>query len=139
MPTVAVYDIAHKQVGDVELNDNIFGVEVNGALLHQAVVMQLASQRLGTHATKTRKARAMQEAARILRRFGLAAAWSLDRIRVLMLSACRANSVVSQSNALYRIKFRAAISSFLTALILRLRKRRKLLRCSRLSRFPRKL
>jgi large subunit ribosomal protein L4 len=53
MPTVAVYDIAHKQVGDVELNDNIFGVEVNGALLHQAVVMQLASQRLGTHATKT--------------------------------------------------------------------------------------
>ena len=54
MPTVAVYDIAHKQVGDVELNDNIFGVEVNGALLHQAVVMQLASQRLGTHATKTR-------------------------------------------------------------------------------------
>jgi large subunit ribosomal protein L4 len=54
MPTVADYDIAHKQVGDVELNDNIFGVEVNGALLHQAVVMQLASQRLGTHATKTR-------------------------------------------------------------------------------------
>ena len=54
MPTVAVYDIAHKQVGDVELNDSIFGVEVNGALLHQAVVMQLASQRLGTHATKTR-------------------------------------------------------------------------------------
>ena len=54
MPTVAVYDIANKQVGDIELNDNVFGVEVNGALLHQAVVMQLASQRLGTHATKTR-------------------------------------------------------------------------------------
>lgn len=54
MPTVAVYDIANKQVGDVELNENIFGVEVNGALLHQAVVMQLAAQRLGTHATKTR-------------------------------------------------------------------------------------
>ena len=54
MPTVAVYDIANKQVGDIELNENVFGVEVNGALLHQAVVMQLASQRLGTHATKTR-------------------------------------------------------------------------------------
>ena len=54
MPTVAVYDMANKQVGDIELNDNIFGVEVNGPLLHQAVVMQLASQRLGTHATKTR-------------------------------------------------------------------------------------
>ncbi len=54
MPTVAVYNIDRQQVGDIELNDNVFGVEVNGALLHQAVVMQLASQRLGTHATKTR-------------------------------------------------------------------------------------
>jgi large subunit ribosomal protein L4 len=54
MPTVAMYDIANKQVGDIELNEDIFGVEVNGALLHQAVVMQLAAQRLGTHATKTR-------------------------------------------------------------------------------------
>ena len=54
MPTVAVYNTAHEQVGDIALNDYVFGVEVNGALLHQAVVMQLASQRLGTHATKTR-------------------------------------------------------------------------------------
>ena len=54
MPKVAVYNIDRKQVGDIELNDNVFGVEVNGGLLHQAVVMQLASQRLGTHATKTR-------------------------------------------------------------------------------------
>ena len=54
MPKVAVYNIDRQQVGDIELNDNIFGVEVNSGLLHQAVVMQLASQRLGTHATKTR-------------------------------------------------------------------------------------
>lgn len=54
MANVAVYDIAHNQVGDIELNDNIFGVEMNAGLLHQAVVMQLAAQRLGTHATKTR-------------------------------------------------------------------------------------
>ena len=54
MPTVAVYDIDRQKVGDIDLDDNIFGVEVNGALLHQAVVMQLASRRLGTHATKTR-------------------------------------------------------------------------------------
>ena len=54
MPTVAVYNTAHEQVGDIALNDYVFGVEENGALLHQAVVMQLASQRLGTHATKTR-------------------------------------------------------------------------------------
>lgn len=54
MPKVAVYNIDRQQVGDIELNDNVFGVEVNGGLLHQVVVMQLASQRLGTHATKTR-------------------------------------------------------------------------------------
>ena len=54
MPKVAVYNIDRQQVGDIELNDNVFGVEVNGGLLHQAVVMQLASQRIGTHATKTR-------------------------------------------------------------------------------------
>ena len=54
MPKVAVYNIDRQQVGDIELNDNVFGVEINGGLLHQAVVMQLASQRLGTHATKTR-------------------------------------------------------------------------------------
>ena len=54
MPTVAIYDIANKKVGDLELNENIFGVEMNAGLVHQAVVMQLASQRLGNHATKTR-------------------------------------------------------------------------------------
>lgn len=54
MPKVAVYDITGKETGEMELNDNVFGVEVNEALLHQAIVMQLASQRQGTHSTKTR-------------------------------------------------------------------------------------
>lgn len=54
MATVAVYDITNNKVGDIELNDSIFGVEMNSGLLHQVVVMQLAAQRLGTHATKTR-------------------------------------------------------------------------------------
>ena len=54
MPTVAVYDIANHQVGEIDLNESIFGVEMNAGLVHQAVVMQLAAQRLGTHATKTR-------------------------------------------------------------------------------------
>ena len=54
MPTVAVYDITNNKVGDIDLNESIFGVEMNAGLLHQAVVMQLASQRLGNHATKTR-------------------------------------------------------------------------------------
>ena len=54
MPTVAVYDIANKKVGDLELKENIFGVEMNAGLVHQAVIMQLAAQRHGNHATKTR-------------------------------------------------------------------------------------
>jgi large subunit ribosomal protein L4 len=54
MPKVAVYDITGAKTGELELNDSVFGVEVNESVLHQAVVMQLASQRLGTAATKTR-------------------------------------------------------------------------------------
>lgn len=54
MPKVALYDITGKQTGELELKEDVFGVEVNEAVLHQAVVMQLASQRLGTAATKTR-------------------------------------------------------------------------------------
>ncbi len=54
MPKVSVYDMAGKKTGEMELNENVFGVEINEAVVHQAVVMQLASQRLGTAATKTR-------------------------------------------------------------------------------------
>ena len=54
MPIVAVYDITGTKTGDMELNDSVFGVDVNESVIHQAVVMQLASQRLGTASTKTR-------------------------------------------------------------------------------------
>lgn len=54
MPTVVVRNVAAQEVGNIELNENVWGVEINEGLVHQAVVMQLASQRLGTHATKTR-------------------------------------------------------------------------------------
>ena len=54
MANVAVYDMSHNQVGEISLSDEFFNVEMNAGLLHQAVVLQLASQRLGTHATKTR-------------------------------------------------------------------------------------
>lgn len=54
MPKVAVYNMEGSQVGDLELNDDIFGIEVNEHLLHQAVVNTQASMRRGTHATKTR-------------------------------------------------------------------------------------
>jgi len=55
MPKVAVYDITGKQTGEeIELMDYVFGVEFNEAVVHQAVVMQQANERKGTHATKTR-------------------------------------------------------------------------------------
>ncbi len=54
MPKVAVYNIEGEKVGDLELKDEVFGVPVNEALMHQAVVRHLANQRQGTVATKTR-------------------------------------------------------------------------------------
>jgi len=54
MPTLAVYDMRNSKVGDIDLSAEIFEVEMNAGLVHQAVVMQMASWRLGTHATKTR-------------------------------------------------------------------------------------
>ena len=54
MPTVSVYNMTNEKVGDMELSEQIFDVEMNVGLVHQVVVMQLASQRLGTHSTKTR-------------------------------------------------------------------------------------
>lgn len=54
MPKVALYNISGEQVGEVELNDTVFGIEPNEPVLHDAVTMQLANQRQGTHDTKTR-------------------------------------------------------------------------------------
>jgi large subunit ribosomal protein L4 len=51
---VEVKNLAGKTVGQVELRDEIFGVEPNGAVMHQALVRQLANQRLGTHKAKSR-------------------------------------------------------------------------------------
>ena len=54
MPTVTKYNMSGAKVGEIQLNDAVFGVEVNEAVMHQAVVRQLSNERLGTHATKTR-------------------------------------------------------------------------------------
>lgn len=54
MPKVALYNTKGAQVGEVELNDAIFGIEPNEAVVHEAVVMQLASLRRGTHSVKSR-------------------------------------------------------------------------------------
>ena len=54
MANVSVYNIEGKEVGTIELNDAIFGVEVNEHLMHMAVVQQLANKRQGTQKAKTR-------------------------------------------------------------------------------------
>ncbi len=54
MPKVAVYNMQGQEVGEIELNDNVFGIEPNEAVVHEAVVMQLASLRRGTHSALTR-------------------------------------------------------------------------------------
>ena len=54
MANVNVYNIEGKEVGTIELNDAIFGVEVNEHLMHMAVVHQLANKRQGTQKAKTR-------------------------------------------------------------------------------------
>ena len=54
MPKVSVYDMTGKQVADTELNDAIFGIEPNKAVMHAMVVNYLANQRQGTQSTLTR-------------------------------------------------------------------------------------
>ncbi|WP_371069846.1 50S ribosomal protein L4 [Sediminibacillus sp. JSM 1682029] len=54
MPKVALYNQGGSQVGDLELNDAVFGIEPNTHVLHEAVVMQRASLRQGTHDVKNR-------------------------------------------------------------------------------------
>ena len=54
MAKVSVYNMEGKEVGTIELNDAVFGVEVNEHLVHMAVVQQLANNRQGTQKAKTR-------------------------------------------------------------------------------------
>ena len=54
MAKVAVYNIEGKEVEKINLNDAVFGVEVNEHLVHMAVVAQLANKRQGTQSAKTR-------------------------------------------------------------------------------------
>ena len=54
MAKVAVYNMEGKEVDTIELNDAVFGVEVNEHLVHMAVVQQLANNRQGTQKAKTR-------------------------------------------------------------------------------------
>lgn len=54
MPKVALYNIEGNQIGDIELKDEIFAVEISNAVMHETVKNFLANQRQGTQSTKTR-------------------------------------------------------------------------------------
>ena len=54
MPQVKVYNMAGSEVGTMDLSENIFGADVNGAVLHAAVRAYLLNQRQGTQSTLTR-------------------------------------------------------------------------------------
>ena len=54
MANVAIYNMEGKEVGTMELNDAVFGVEINEHLVHLAAVSQLANKRQGTQKAKTR-------------------------------------------------------------------------------------
>src|ERR671932_193602 len=54
MPTVKVRNLKNEEVGDLELSDAVFGVELNESLIHAAVTAYLAGARQGTVGTKTR-------------------------------------------------------------------------------------
>ncbi|SMP69708.1 50S ribosomal protein L4 [Anoxynatronum buryatiense] len=54
MPTVPVYNVSGEKVSEIQLNDSIFGVEINTHVMHAVVKNQLANKRQGTQSAKTR-------------------------------------------------------------------------------------
>ncbi|OEH86328.1 50S ribosomal protein L4 [Desulfuribacillus stibiiarsenatis] len=56
MPKVALYNVNGDQVGEIELSESVFGIEPNKSVIFDAVVMQQATLRRGTHAVKNRSA-----------------------------------------------------------------------------------
>ena len=113
MPKVAIYDLTGKKTGEeIELMDYVFGVEFNEAVVHQAVVMQQANERQGTHATKTRgmvrgggrkpwkqKGTGRARAGSVRSPLWVAAVPSLDRAPAAMLSICPVKPVALLSAA----------------------------------------
>src|ERR1035437_10720059 len=56
MPSIAVYNMNKQKVGEVQLSDDVFDVEVRESLIHEAMKIQLANRRAGTVAVKNRSA-----------------------------------------------------------------------------------
>ena len=92
MANVAIYNMEGNEVGSLELNDAVFGVEINEHLVHMAVVQQLANNRQGTQKAKTRsevrggrKELDMQDRVPSGHRNGKAAEWYLLRSQEIIL------------------------------------------------------
>lgn len=113
MPKVALFNISGSQVGEIELNDAVFGIEPNKHVLHDAVVMQLASLRQGTHKVKGRsevrgggrkpwkqKVLTALVKVRSVRRNGLVAVLYLVRLHAAMLTNCLKRFVAWRLNRL---------------------------------------
>lgn len=111
MPKVALFNISGSQVGEIELNDAVFGIEPNKHVLHDAVVMQLASLRQGTHKVKGRsevrgggrkpwkqKVLVALVKVRSVHRNGLVAVLYLVRLHAAMHTNCLRRFVVWRSN-----------------------------------------
>mgnify|MGYP000346849934 CR=1 FL=1 len=109
MPKVKLYNIAGQETGEIELNDSVFGVDYNEAVIHQAVVRQMANERLGTHATKTRglvrgggkkpqKGTGRARVGSIRSPLWVAAAQYSDLLREAMPKICRERHVSSLLN-----------------------------------------
>lgn len=54
MPKVTIYNISGDQIGEIELSDDVFGIEINENAMYEVVKNQLANKRQGTQSTKTR-------------------------------------------------------------------------------------
>jgi hypothetical protein len=127
MANVTLYKQDGSENGKVELNDAIWAVEPNENVVFDAVVMQRASLRQGTHAVKTvllfLAAVASLGAKRVLvvpakvqsaARNGVAVGSSSDRPRAAMHTSCQRRFVVWQSNPYFHRRFSIATWSLLT-------------------------
>ena len=104
MPKVAVYNQKGEKVEEINLNEEIWGVEVNKETLYDAIVMQRASLRQGTHKTKTRgevsgggKTMASKELVVLVtevldHQFGVVVELFLDHNLVIMVTILTANN-----------------------------------------------
>ena len=111
MPKVTLYNMSGEAAGEIELNDSVFGVPYNEAVIHQAIVRQLSNQRLGTMPRRqevlcaagernrgNRREQAVPEQGPSVPHYGSEAGLYSDRSREAMSRACPAKHAAWQSD-----------------------------------------